>query len=54
MAQGITGSPGTVANTSVNTKGGFGVWCCDIAFEMAKIQDILEECERAPRSAHSR
>jgi len=27
----------------VNTKGGFGVWCCDIAFEMAKIQDILDE-----------
>jgi len=25
----------------VNTKGGFGVWCCDVAYEMAKIQDIL-------------
>lgn len=32
----------------VNTKGGFGVWCCDIAFEMAKIQDILaKHCEPA-------
>ncbi len=25
----------------VNTKGGFGVWCCDVAYEMAKLQDIL-------------
>ncbi len=26
----------------VNTKGGFGVWGCDVAYEMAKIQDILQ------------
>lgn len=26
----------------VNAKGGFGVWCHDVAYEMAKIQDILE------------
>ena len=26
----------------VNAKGGFGLWCWDVAFEMAKIQDILE------------
>jgi type III restriction enzyme len=26
---------------AVNTKGGFGVWCFDTAFEMAKIQDLL-------------
>jgi type III restriction enzyme len=26
---------------AVNTKGGFGVWCSDVAFEPAKIQDIL-------------
>ena len=26
----------------VNAKGGFGVWCHDVAFEMAKIHDILE------------
>lgn len=26
---------------AVNTKGGFGVWCWDVAFEPAKIQDIL-------------
>jgi type III restriction enzyme len=25
----------------VNTKGGFGVWCSDVAYEMAKLQDIL-------------
>jgi len=25
----------------VNAKGGFGVWCSDVAYEMAKIQDIL-------------
>ena len=25
----------------VNTKGGFGVWCSDVAYEMAKVQDIL-------------
>ena len=25
----------------VNAKGGFGLWCWDVAFEMAKIQDIL-------------
>ena len=28
--------------TGVNAKGGFGVWCHDVAFEMAKIHDILE------------
>jgi len=27
--------------TGVNQKGGFGVWAWDVAFEMAKIQDIL-------------
>jgi type III restriction enzyme len=26
----------------VNAKGGFGMWCCDVAFEMAKIQDVLQ------------
>lgn len=26
---------------AVNTKGGFGVWCWDVAFEPAKVQDIL-------------
>jgi len=26
----------------VNQKGGFGVWCCDVAFEPAEIVDILE------------
>jgi type III restriction enzyme len=26
----------------VNTKGGFGLWCCDVAYEMAKLQDILQ------------
>ena len=25
----------------VNTKGGFGVWCCDVTYEMARLQDIL-------------
>lgn len=25
----------------VNTKGGFGVWCCDVAFVPAQLQDIL-------------
>ena len=27
---------------AVNSKGGFGVWCWDVAFDMAKIQDILD------------
>jgi type III restriction enzyme len=27
---------------AVNTKGGFGRWCCDVAYEMARIQDILQ------------
>ena len=27
---------------AVNTKSGFGVWCWDVAFDMAKIQDILD------------
>jgi type III restriction enzyme len=27
----------------VNTKGGFGVWTCDVAYEMAKVQDILAD-----------
>jgi hypothetical protein len=26
----------------VNAKGGFGVWCWDVAFEMSRIQDILD------------
>lgn len=26
----------------VNAKGGFGTWCHDVAYQMAKIQDILE------------
>lgn len=25
----------------VNAKGGFGVWCCDVAYEPSHIQDIL-------------
>ena len=28
--------------TGVNTKGGFGVWRHDVAYEMALVQDILE------------
>lgn len=27
----------------VNAKGGFGTWACDMAFEPARIHDILEE-----------
>jgi type III restriction enzyme len=26
---------------AVNARGGFGVWCWDVAFEPAKIQDIV-------------
>ena len=26
---------------AVNQKGGFGVWCWDVAFEMARVQDLL-------------
>jgi len=26
----------------VNQKGGFGVWCCDVAFELAQIEDALQ------------
>ncbi len=26
---------------AVNVKGGFGVWCWDVAFEMARVQDVL-------------
>jgi type III restriction enzyme len=28
---------------AVNAKGGFGVWCWDVVFEMAKVQDVLAE-----------
>jgi hypothetical protein len=27
----------------VNAKGGFGIWCCDVAFEPAQIQDIIQK-----------
>ncbi|MBB1116687.1 DEAD/DEAH box helicase family protein [Stenotrophomonas sp. W1S232] len=27
---------------AINSKGGFGVWCWDVAFEMSRIHDILE------------
>jgi len=26
---------------AVNAKGGFGGWCCDVVYEMAKMQDVL-------------
>jgi type III restriction enzyme len=26
---------------AVNAKGGFGRWCCDVVYEMAKMQDVL-------------
>ncbi len=26
---------------AVNAKGGFGIWCWDVAFEPAKVYDIL-------------
>jgi type III restriction enzyme len=26
---------------AVNAKGGFGVWCSDVAHEVAKLQDVL-------------
>jgi type III restriction enzyme len=26
---------------AVNVKGGFGVWCWDVAFEAAQVQDII-------------
>jgi len=26
---------------AVNAAGGFGVWCCDVAYEMATVQDVL-------------
>jgi type III restriction enzyme len=26
----------------VNAKGGFGIWCCDVAFELSQMQDILQ------------
>jgi len=27
--------------SAVNLKGGFGVWCCDVAFQPAEVHDIL-------------
>lgn len=27
---------------AVNAKGGFGVWCWDVVFEPAQMQDILD------------
>jgi len=27
----------------VNAKGGFGLWCWDVAFQPAQIQDILQK-----------
>ena len=32
----------------VNSKGGFGVWCWDVVFEMAKIQDVLQKHGEMP------
>lgn len=29
--------------TGVNQKGGFGVWCWDVAFEPHQIHDILQK-----------
>lgn len=26
---------------AINEKGGFGLWCADVAFEMAQLEDIL-------------
>jgi type III restriction enzyme len=26
---------------AVNAKGGFGRWCCDVVYEMAKMQDVV-------------
>ena len=26
---------------AVNAKGGFGTWCCDVAFKPAEVQDIV-------------
>jgi type III restriction enzyme len=26
---------------AVNAKGGFGRWCCDVVYEMAKMQDVI-------------
>ena len=36
---------------SVNAKGGFGVWCWDVAFEPAKVYDIVEHSCAATTSA---
>ena len=30
----------------VNAKGGFGVWCWDVAFKESQIHDIIEKYER--------
>ena len=35
----------------VNAKGGFGAWCWDVAFEPAKVYDIIEKvCSGQPPS----
>ena len=34
---------------AINTKGGFGSWCFDVAFEMATIQAILQRRGFRPR-----
>jgi type III restriction enzyme len=26
---------------AVNARGGFGVWCCDVAYQPAQLQDAL-------------
>lgn len=34
---------------AVNAKGGFGVWCCDVVYEMALVKDVLvKHAQAAP------
>jgi type III restriction enzyme len=40
---------------AVNTKGGFGTWACDVAYDMAKLHDLLAaHGEGAPPSRRAR
>ena len=32
---------------AVNAKGGFGVWCADVAYQVALLNDVVERHARA-------
>lgn len=39
--------------SAVNLKGGFGVWCCDVAFQPAEVHDILARHSKTEKALSS-